>query len=261
MHWNGKAHINQGSILYKWFLVVLIILTISGCHLKTVERSNLKPKDFFSDKEILEFAKYVSKENVEKIDTLASRGIDVNAVRKDGMTLLFYALSKKNKKAFSKLLKRGASPNMQIKNGDSVMNVAAVLDDNFYLKEALKHGGNPNVINSKSQLKVTPIFDAIYNDKLSNVKVLVEAGADLEYENYKKHTPLLLSASINNWEITYYLLLQGANYKQMSVWNTGLVFLLENNNIGRDAEMFPWREKVVEFIREKGVEVNPRSPL
>ena len=66
----------------------------------------------------------------------------------------------------------------------------------------------------------TPIYDAMAELNLDNVKILVNANANANTEqtDYRQYKPTLYAANMNQWHIVYYLLEQGANYTQIEQW-------------------------------------------
>lgn len=67
---------------------------------------------------------------------------------------------------------------------------------------------DPNALNKAGD---PIIFDAIENADMEKVKLLIEAGADIEKQGFGNQTPALRAASANQWDICLYLLNQGAD--------------------------------------------------
>jgi ankyrin repeat protein len=125
------------------------------------------------------------KGDVETIDALVKKGIDVNAKGRYDVTPLLRSLLAKNKDGFDRLLKHGADPNILDDRGAAVMNEAAKEEDSYWLAQALKHKGNPNLVNAgnRNSPGETPIFYAITNQRTENAKLLIAAKADLNHKN------------------------------------------------------------------------------
>ena len=241
-------------------LLAVISLMNSACNADVVGSGTLKVNYFFDDKKIIELSKHIAKGNISKIEEAVNSGVNINTVGKDGMTLLLLALHAQNKKGYEKLLKLGASPNLQLKSGDSVMSLSAAMSDSFYLQQALMHGGNPNIVNEVKKVFPTPIYRAIAELNINNVKILANANANIDYSDFRGFTPALYAANINQWEIVYFLLKVGADFTKLDRWNKGIVYSLEENNISNQGELYQWRGKVIEFLRQKGVQITPRIP-
>jgi ankyrin repeat protein len=102
---------------------------------------------------------------------------------------------------------------------------------------------------------------AIGPSGLENVKTLVASGADLNYQDsISGNTPLIQAADLNQFDIVYYLLDRGADYKLKNKFGNTVVFDIEMNNIDPKSTGYAWRQKVIEFLRSKGVSVNPKTP-
>lgn len=71
----------------------------------------------------------------------------------------------------------------------------------------LDQGTNPNLIISKSPL----LIEAIKQNQLRIVRYLIEFGADINYQDKKKNTPLMIAARLHHSEICKALIDRGAN--------------------------------------------------
>src|SRR2546428_3252830 len=82
--------------------------------------------DVFGDgTSALALAKAAGRGDVKEINRLIAEGVSVNAVGKQGITPLWWALWTKNYEGFSALLDKGANPNAQRLEGDPIMLLAA----------------------------------------------------------------------------------------------------------------------------------------
>ena len=251
----------------KFIVLMIAIFVMASCQSKELVKG-VVPSDFYSDKKVIDLIFAAANGNIKRVDKLVADGVDVNAVGKDSYTPLLAALTKKNKKGVLRLLEHGADPNIVITGessyaGKSAIWVASQMEDTYFLDVMLKYGGNPNFRNKK-WYGDTLLHAAIFGDHrtaIDRVKLLVEAGADININGANESTPLIQAAAINQYEIIYYLLRQGADYKIVSKTNLSLIPLIERGI------MFPkikdgkyWRDKVVAFLREKGETVNVVIP-
>jgi hypothetical protein len=82
-----------------------------------------------------------------------------------------------------------------------------------FLELLLAHGGNPNDTIFPKQVKkfppTTPLITASANINLENVRLLVKAGADVNYKTPKGNTALKQAALMNQVFIVKYLLIEG----------------------------------------------------
>ena len=97
------------------------------------------------------------------------------------------------------------------------MHLAAQLNDPAYLASLLRHGGNPNALNVYGRRTI--IHEAIMLGRIDNVRLLVEAGADIDAQaDVSLATPLLKAVAVNEYEIAHYLLEQGADPTLEYAW-------------------------------------------
>jgi len=103
-----------------------------------------------------------------------------------GETLLASVVEARHYHAAQVLAELGADPNIQSKNGQSAFIIAAQnTDSSAYLKLLLKYGGDVNAVAKSDEYDTywdkTPLIAAIAAGSLENVKLLVEAGANVNY--------------------------------------------------------------------------------
>jgi len=129
------------------------------------------------------------KRNIALLKVLINAGLDLNAKGRSGNTLL-YNLSKCNDTEFIKLvLDSGADVNLGDVHGNTPISCVSARGDSETLQLLIDYGGEINTIND---LNVTPLYEAILGDqkpivlefgnkepKLENIKILINAGADV----------------------------------------------------------------------------------
>lgn len=177
------------------------------------------PHDYFYDPRHIEMCNAIEYEEYEKIETLLSFGIDINACGKGNMTFLFWGLPN-GVKMFEFLLKKGADPNIVFDNDivpkdlmffSSVGACIMTLQEE-YTKLFLKYGGCPHLVNSENSQSL--LFYIIGNDDLDivrqNLTLLSNAGADINHRDNQGKT--LLTAS-QRWQIWILLLELGVDYR------------------------------------------------
>lgn len=220
--------------------------------------------------------------NVKMLNELLARGGEINARGPKGETPLMVAIESRQKECAQWLLSKGANPNLQDDNDRSAVSLAAGLhDDSSILDGVLKHGGNPNIVQRKSQLhdgsyiypNTTPIYDAILAANKRNVVRLASSGAKLDPKIDKKVvSPLGWAIGLSQFEIAYYLIEAGADYRAPSLASDltiiealedfdlsliGVDELDEQKRKQRRKEQTRWYYRVVKLLREKGVGIRP----
>ena len=238
-------------------LILAMLCMLPAC--QTVSAiSGPSLRDFYDDDLTIQLARAAASGNTKRMDTLISKGADVNHVGKEGMTPLMWALGKKSKSGMRYLLERGANPNVPAKRGLSVTMLTAGIEDTEYLEMVLAHGGDPNYVNTSTDVVITPLFMAIDNANAATAALLIRAGADLNYNKHmSKMTPMMDAATLNQWKIVYLLLEAGADYSITNSWNKTIAWHINEVRLVKNSENQIWHQKCVEFLRERGFEVSP----
>ncbi|HQU45655.1 MAG TPA: hypothetical protein PK867_22770, partial [Pirellulales bacterium] len=185
---------------------------------------------------------------------MAASGVDVNAPHKGAnyvdMTPLAWAILHKQKPAFKRLLGHGADPQRPYEHYGSLFNaLARIEDDSDWLRFALEHNADPN-------LPVPPpIFGAVESRRKENLELLLNAGANVDPRLASGDTPLLRAAgSFNAFDTVYRLLEAGADHRARNIFGNDLAYVIvEDVRVRPDQELGRWREKVIEWLVNKGV--------
>ena len=218
----------------------------------------MKAKEFFFTKPEQELASAIVWNRTGKIEKLLSEGVDVNCRGKDGITPLIWAAIKQKKKSYEFLLKHGAYPNLQIRQGGSAILLASIMMDSDYLQIALEHGGNPNLVDPETG--DTPIYEAMKNLREKNIDLLIKHGANLNFQDRTGCTPPMDAASVKRYDLVFKMLKAGANPTIKNNWDKTIVWYIEQLPMDPEHELYRWRNKVVELLREQGMDVRPWTP-
>lgn len=120
-----------------------------------------------------------------------------------------------------KKIELGYSPNKFSERGETPLSLAVSIGNIDMINLLLENGAEIN-LSQKDNLSYTPLINAIRNIKGKNlevIKLLIEAGADLEKGDSRGGTPLLHSCIGAHKEVLEYLISKGANVN--SVDNDG----------------------------------------
>jgi ankyrin repeat protein len=90
---------------------------------------------------------------------------------------------------------------------------AVVSDDTTAIKDFIKKGANVNFVKEKGSMKVNLLITAVNNKNFDAAKVLLQHGADVNWQDGFNTTALMYAASIGNVAITRLLLNKGADIK------------------------------------------------
>jgi len=245
---------------------------------RNVDKSKLIPYNcgYYYDTPVWKLAKAVRHQNAARIKKLITvKKIDPNyQVPITGETVLVYAVLTYKYKSCEALLKAGVDPNIHdTYDGSSAIIEAAriskerVRDHNTkFLKLLLAYGANPSDIETGERRKGnttrdTPLIaasgDLNYTvSPLAKVKLLVEAGADINYIN--EFGTSALTASTFNLDVMLYLLQQGADYtvpfftyKEKSYY---ILDILRTMSYALDSKSYQVKMAIVAFLKEKGLD-------
>lgn len=263
--------------------IILIVLFIAvSCNNKEEKVNNRESKinkrellgndvRLFQDTPVWNLAKAVEDENLTLIkDEINLKKTNPNYKEpKFGSTLLMLGIKNNKYKSVNLLLTLGADPNLgDSYTGETAMICAAKSSDIKYLKLLLKYKGNPNSrenVQTKNgdQARKTALTSAIsYYDSasLEKVKLLIDAGADLNYYN-EGHTdlPLGLSLTLDKMDVALYLIQKGANYslpmsKDSKGQNIYILKALRQCVFDLESTEFQQKKQIIEYLKNKGLD-------
>ncbi|EHD20420.1 MULTISPECIES: ankyrin repeat domain-containing protein [Brenneria] len=189
-----------------------------------------------------------------------SQGLDLNIQGKEGITpLLWLVYETQNKKAVRLALKLGANPNYKDGSGDSIVNRVSGVRDPDWLRIVLDAGGDPNSI---GRLDQPAIFSAINEERWSDIKLLVERGADVNLEDGQKRNSAHYAAYLDLYDIVYWLIEQGADTTIRDRTGSDLAFSVEDSlaTMSPQSPQYTWALKVKQLLQQRGVKFPPLSP-
>lgn len=267
----------------KIFICFFIIVIFSNCRNRNtpVDKSTILGIDYrlFQGTEVWDLAKAVDDGDISAIKKqIISNKVNVNSQEPlYGKTLLMLSVLNGQYNSCRALLECGADPNIHdTYSGSSAIidaaNVDGVLTNGTkLLKLLLSHGANPNDEEvgrrrEGNSTRLTPLLVACGNsDKLSNtlerVKLLVAAGAIVNYRNEFGITPLSVTLPQENLDIAFYLLQNGADYTKPISHIEGKDYYLSDELrfilVDVDSKKFEEKQKIITFLKEH--EVNYRA--
>lgn len=271
------------------FGVVLFSSCAKSANSTPPPKQTFPASNFFTDPKVVELAEAAVIGDIKRIETLVSRGVDVNSKGKKGMTPLIYTVflmakrqdyedsvgvppplkecPKTSIEGFQHLLILGADPNMQQTEwGQSAISYASYLrKSSEYLKLVIAHGGNPNIrrqvpLNTPTSTypntEPTPIYDAINGRSSENAQILIKAGADVSnVRNSYGWTPLMSAAVIKSFGVMYVLLEADADFSAKDPMGYSVAnYLLESEVYNPKSKSFKSRKKCFEFMEKKGID-------
>jgi ankyrin repeat protein len=241
----------------------LILLSFPGCHRGggTVRHGSIiyNATEVFGDgTPALALAEAAGRGDVKAINRQIAAGADVNTVGRHENTPLWWAAFTENYEGFAASLDRGADPNAQRVEGYPVMYWIAGRKDPRFLKAALKHGGDPNFRDAHSG--ETPLFRPVMLGYQPQIDLLLAAGADVNARDpiSGQTLPMVAIGARADYQLVYRLLQMGADPTAKTKGPRGghtLVNFIEIRSVHASNNDDPWRAKVLEFLRSKGMTV------
>ena len=232
----------------------------------------------FRNTPVWKLAKAVDKEDIKKINHLIkNKGVPIDFQEpRFGQSLLIWATYVEREKSVEALLELGADPNLQDHyDGDNAIIIASgyssYSDDwcrTHLLRLILKYGGDPNSVNFIKRNEKekgggryggdTPLTIAS-GCCIEKVKLLVEAGADINYVNeYGRGNPLEEALLANKADIVKYLLIEKKADYHNAEWITDrgdtitVSDHLRNWVFPLDSKDYKIKMEIVEYLKKHG---------
>lgn len=264
------------------FLLILCFFVSCNNRETKIEKEKLLGNDYrlFQNTAAWELAKAVQDEDIPKIkEEIIQKKININFQEpRFGSTLLMLAIRNSQYQITKTLLEIDADPNISDSyRGESAVISAANNNDPKYLELILKYKGNPNALEKVptkegDQARSTALNAAINlldPNSFKKVKLLVEAGADINYSNegpevYTK-LPLADAITARKMDIVLYLLEKEADYKRVMYTriDNEQIFILEALRqclIELNSDQYKHKLEVIDFLKEKGLDYN-KEPI
>lgn len=256
----------------KIFFLVAIISVLFSCNNREtlVNKSELLGDDYrlFQNTPAWELAKAVEDENEDKINELINKDRKLLDYQEPvfGSTLLMLTIKNQQYKSFEILLKNKANTRIHDTYEGSSALIEACISKHYDVKFAkllLEYGANVNDVQidiDKEGKTRTPLMLASKTGKTDLVELLIKKGADLNYQNKSKQSALSESIMVNEYEIVFLLLKNGADYNLPIDYNKEqnktyyLVDELRFHLIDLDTEEYEYKMKIVDFLKSKGID-------
>lgn len=147
--------------------------------------------------------------DLDKLTKLLESGVDANSRQYQGLNLLFWAVSKKNYHLIDVLLKHGADPNCVYNEKSATMTYLTVGEDRRIdlVEKLLAAGAKPN----EGEHGSLALFNAILNEDLRLVELLIEAGANVNTKNEYNENGLVKAIVKDNPELFKLLKIKGCD--------------------------------------------------
>ncbi len=222
-----------------------------GCEMRVAGET---AHEYFGPTPEAELARAAAEGKVADVKRLVKAGAKVNATGRESMTPLVWAITARNPQGMRALLELGANPNQPVGPEKEFHPVwlTAGQEQPDQLAVLLEFKGDPNAPHKGADY--APLMRA--KTKLANVRLLVQAGADINVANSLGAAMVQSAANLAQYDIVMYALQHG--YKRnlpLLAWE-----LNDRRPDGRaplPPELEPKRLQVLEMLRQMGVTPPP----
>ena len=145
--------------------------------------------------------------DLETVERMLKKGIDINTQDDSGYTALISAAHHNRSDVINHLIDKGARLDMQDKNGYTALLHAIMFDKTAVALILIEQGADINLGNKNDH---NALMLAASNDNIRIINVLVKKGADLNAVNHEGNTALILAAG-GNIAAAIKLIKNGAN--------------------------------------------------
>ena len=148
--------------------------------------------------------KVISVGSVEQLNKLICLGADINIQDKDKRTPLIHAVIDNQIEMVRLLIYNGAKINIQDSLGYTALHYAA---QNYLVDICKILSENNAIVDIQDNYGNTPLFRAVFNsnERGDIIKLLLMYNADMNLKNKSGVSPLQLSKTIGNFNITQYM--------------------------------------------------------
>lgn len=201
----------------------------------------------------LDLANLVVEDDIEQIKRFVNiRNLDLNLPGQKGYTILAWSILIEKTSVIRLLIDLGANPNQLIDDGKNKFNILLlpiISKNNAIFKILLDNGTNPN-----AKYNFEPaIHRLILQQRWEEMRYLLDKGADINILTGVNETPVLLCATINQFEQVAYLMNRGADHTIKSVSGGSVALEVQEFQFDTNSENGKWRNKVKIMLEEKGV--------
>ncbi len=251
---------------------------------KPVDKHRLTGSDYrlFQNTPAWDLAKAVQDEDEKKINEIVSKDPKLINYQesKFGNTLLILTITNQQIKPFKYLLEKRADVNIH-NTFDGTSAIIEACGSKYYditfAQMLVEYGANVNDVETGERrqgnsTRLTPLIAASKTGNLYLVKFLESKGVDVNYQNEFGQSALSSSVMINKYEISYYLLQNGADYERPIFYRPDysiplekqdpndkgkpmyLVDVLKENVADVNTDEYKYKMLIIDFLNSKGID-------
>lgn len=237
--------------------IIVLCLAMAGCdNINSPGKKMVDASQFFFDPGALELARAIESEDIQKIEAQA-RQLDINMPHQRGMTFLMWALSREKLASLKTLLALDADIHAEVESispGEFAMDSS----DPRWIAALMEAGLDPNEANETQPLW----FHALISYAAPVLDYLLEHGKlDVNARDSVGHTATMMLASRGGeYRQVMKLLEQGAELNPVTRNGISFAYYVQTSKVAPDSPEHPYREKILQMLRESGVKFPVLSP-
>ncbi len=202
-------------------------------------------------------------DDISRMTDAIAHGASANASGKFNVTPLMIAIDAQSPRAVQALLKAGALPNARAQDGNGPVSLAvkscrAKPNGRDILLAVFAGGGDPNTRQPDGD---PVIMRFILDHDPAGLKLMKSLGADLDIRD-RGGDPLITNVAMSqDWHMVWTLIELGAEADYEGEKSTQpLSKALRLGVPSPDSPLYPYKRKVWQFLKDKGVAVSPMVP-
>lgn len=151
--------------------------------------------------------------SIDAAKYLVEQGADIRAQNKQFCNALIFAAYAGSVELVAYLTELGLKDDVLAKDGRNAFMTSCYFTHLEVMKFFLEHGANPNIctVNERQLPVISTCISGEGSHSLAAVKLLMEAGADINQSNSRDETPIMYAASRNMVPVVEMLLEAGVN--------------------------------------------------
>ncbi|XP_065583958.1 putative ankyrin repeat protein RF_0381 [Artemia franciscana] len=152
--------------------------------------------------------------NLDMCQRLISRGVSVNALNSEGTTAIYYAVISHELDVTRYLLENGANPNA--KCGETILQKAALVGCLNICRLLVAKGACIDALNERNE---TALYYGVVSNSLDVTTYLLENGANTNLNKFNHKTLLHSAAEFASLKICQLLVTKGTTIDALDMWN------------------------------------------
>ena len=243
--------------VFKFTFVVLLLL-VSACADKRLPSGESVDK-VFPDKNALNIVKSAIAGKQDSLAVAIRNAGFVDPRGAYGITPLWWTVWVSDFTAFRLLVQSGAKGDINNERFPNIIELAAMNADERFLQLLIRSGTDLNIVNPRTG--ETPIFSALMNLQLANLRTLLAASARTDVKDSEGNDLILRAAQLNRYDVVYELLTSRRAELVKNNYGTGLSELIARSKIDPSNPLAEWKKKVELSLKKRTEPHKPTKAL